>query len=128
MEAAGISPLPAKLWYVVDHYAVLGVAADFGIEDLKKAYKKMSRITHPDKNKGSNLGFRAVAAAYQVLSEEDKREFYDQAQDIQREVLSDGSEGPSFWDQMRKEYFPEQFHYEPFGDPYESKRNHIERK
>jgi hypothetical protein len=41
--------------------------------------------------------------------------------DIKRDILNDGSEGPSFWDRMRQEYFPEQFGYEPFGDPYEHK-------
>ena len=40
----------------------------------------------------------------------------------------DGSEGESFWDKMRRTYFPEQFGYEPFGDPYEAKRNLHERR
>ena len=46
-----------------DHYTVLGVSADFTGEQLKKAYKKMSKKTHPDRNGGSNEGFQLVAAA-----------------------------------------------------------------
>ena len=56
------------------------------------------------------------------------RQAYDAGNDIKREILRDGSEGPSFWEQVHKAYFPEAFGYEPFGDPYEHKRAHLERK
>ena len=56
-----------------------------------------------------------------ALGDVERKEAYDVGADIKRDILNDGSEGPSFWDRMRQEYFPEQFGYEPFGDPYEHK-------
>jgi hypothetical protein len=117
---AGISPPPRAL-PAADYYTILGVPADFAPDELKKAYKKMSRMTHPDKNGGSTTRFQAVAAAYETLSDVERKEAYDEGADMKRDIMNDGSEGPSFWDRMRQQYFPEQFGYEPFGDPYEHK-------
>ena len=119
---------PAHTLPAADHYSMLGVSSEFSPEELKKAYKKMSRVTHPDKNGGSTTRFQAVAAAYETLSDADRREAYDAGSDVKRDLMSDGSEGPTFWDKVRKEYFPEQFGYEPFGDPYEHKRDFLERR
>ena len=120
LARAGISPPPRAL-PASDYYSILGVPADFSPDELKKAYKKMSRATHPDKNGGSTTRFQAVAAAYEALGDVERKEAYDLGADIKRDIMNDGSEGPSFWDRMRQEYFPEQFGYEPFGDPYEHK-------
>ena len=73
LHRIGVEPMRTVM-PVVDHYTVLGLAADFSAEDLKKAYKKMSRITHPDKNGGSNARFQMVAAAHELLSDPEARQ------------------------------------------------------
>lgn len=127
LRRASIQP-PGRILPAADHYSMLGVSSEFSNEELKKAYKRMSRITHPDKNGGSTTRFQAVASAYETLSDGDLREAYDAGSDVKRDLMSDGSEGPTFWDKIRKEYYPEEFGYEPFGDPYEHKRDLHERR
>ena len=73
LHGIGVEPMRTVM-PVVDHYTVLGLAADFSAEDLKRAYKKMSRITHPDKNGGSNARFQMVAAAHELLSDPEARQ------------------------------------------------------
>lgn len=65
-----------------DYYKVLGVARDANDAQIKKAYKKMAMKYHPDKNpdnrEAAEEKFKAVANAYQVLSDKNKRQIYDQ--------------------------------------------------
>jgi curved DNA-binding protein len=63
-----------------DYYAILGVARDASEEDIKKAYRKLARKYHPDvsKEKDAEEKFKAVAEAYEVLKDKDKRAAYDQ--------------------------------------------------
>ena len=56
---------------------ILGVACDFSPEELRRAYRSASRDAHPDKEGGSQAKFTAVARAYEVLGDEDKRILYD---------------------------------------------------
>eukprot|EP00281_Chroomonas_sp_CCMP1168_P024963 CAMPEP_0206225250 /NCGR_PEP_ID=MMETSP0047_2-20121206/7451_1 /ASSEMBLY_ACC=CAM_ASM_000192 /TAXON_ID=195065 /ORGANISM="Chroomonas mesostigmatica_cf, Strain CCMP1168" /LENGTH=340 /DNA_ID=CAMNT_0053648245 /DNA_START=6 /DNA_END=1028 /DNA_ORIENTATION=- len=112
----------------IDHYVLLGVSVDHTEEELKRAYKTASRKAHPDKNGGSNHAFQAVAAAYETLSEPDARALYDEGSDIKRDLREDGSEGPSWGEQVLRAYFPEDYPYEPFGDPYERKRQVAEER
>ncbi|KAJ3085426.1 hypothetical protein HK102_014174 [Quaeritorhiza haematococci] len=63
------------------HYQVLGVSQEATIEEVKKAYKREALKWHPDKNldrkEEAEKRFREVAAAYEVLSSEQKRAEYD---------------------------------------------------
>lgn len=63
-----------------DHYAVLGVAANAGLEDIKKAYRKKASQLHPDKNLAADapLKFRQVQQAYETLVDSDQRKIYDE--------------------------------------------------
>jgi molecular chaperone DnaJ len=63
-----------------DYYEVLGVSKDAGVQDIKKAYKKLARKYHPDHNKeeDSSKKFKEVQEAYETLSDETKRQAYDQ--------------------------------------------------
>jgi curved DNA-binding protein len=65
--------------FVMSHYATLGVAPSATNEEIKKAYRKLARKYHPDVSKepGSEEKFRAVNAAYEILSDVDKRRSYD---------------------------------------------------
>ncbi|PVD37526.1 hypothetical protein C0Q70_00120 [Pomacea canaliculata] len=62
-----------------DYYEVLDVKKDCLENDLKKAYRKLALLMHPDKNKapGATEAFKAIGNAYAVLSDPDKRRKYD---------------------------------------------------
>jgi curved DNA-binding protein len=64
-----------------DFYAVLGVPKDADAGAIKKAYRKLARDLHPDKNAGnkaSETRFKEVNRAYEVLHDEKKRKLYDE--------------------------------------------------
>src|ERR671939_1984920 len=65
-----------------DYYAALGVAKDADAAAIKKAYRKLARDLHPDKNPGNaqaEARFKEVSEAYDVLSDEKRRAEYDEA-------------------------------------------------
>jgi molecular chaperone DnaJ len=67
-------------WATKDFYKVLGVAKDASSADIKKAYRKLARANHPDSHPGDQAAedrFKAVAEAYDVLGDPDKRKQYD---------------------------------------------------
>lgn len=63
-----------------DFYEILGVSKNATPMDIKKGYRKMAIKYHPDKNKGDKAAeekFKKAAEAYEVLSDENKKERYD---------------------------------------------------
>jgi len=63
-----------------DYYKLLEVNRDASFEEIKKAYRRLSMIHHPDKNgncEESTMKFKQLANAYETLSDEDKRTMYD---------------------------------------------------
>ncbi len=63
-----------------DHYDTLGVTKSAGPEDIKAAFRKLAAQHHPDRNPddpGATVRFKQVAAAYQVLSDPQRRQMYD---------------------------------------------------
>ncbi len=64
-----------------DYYEVLGVAKDASAEEIKKAYRKITKENHPDLHPGDKAceeRFKEANEAYEVLSDEEKRKKYDQ--------------------------------------------------
>ncbi|AOZ73149.1 hypothetical protein BK816_07465 [Boudabousia tangfeifanii] len=67
-------------WFQKDFYTVLGVKKDADEAEIKKAYRRLARKYHPDKNPGDAKAeekFKEISEAYQVLSDPKERQQYD---------------------------------------------------
>ncbi|MBH1977121.1 MAG: DnaJ domain-containing protein [Giesbergeria sp.] len=62
-----------------DHYAALGLAANATLADIKRAFRQKASFYHPDRNTAADaaLRFREVQQAYDVLSDPERRQQYD---------------------------------------------------
>ncbi|NUS45431.1 MAG: molecular chaperone DnaJ [Mycobacteriaceae bacterium] len=79
-------------WLEKDFYKELGVSSSASADDIKKAYRKLARDLHPDKNPGDKKAderFKAVSEAHAVLSDAAKRKEYDET----RALFAGGSFG-----------------------------------
>jgi molecular chaperone DnaJ len=68
-----------------DYYKSLGVPKDATAVEIKKAYRKLARVHHPDANTGSTKSeekFKEISEAYDVLSDQKSRKEYDEARSL----------------------------------------------
>jgi len=71
-----------------DYYKTLKVGRKATLKEIKKAYRELALIWHPDKHKGeedkerAEKQFQLVAEAYEVLSDDEKRQKYDRGEDV----------------------------------------------
>ena len=87
---------------MADHYEVLGVDRDASPDEIKRAFRRLARATHPDANPddpSAEARFRQVAEAYEVLSDPEKRARYDRGDDLDLSGLFHGA--GSFDDLLR---------------------------
>jgi DnaJ family protein C protein 9 len=123
-----VSNNPTSLFFDedVDLYAVLGIESSAMDEDIKKAYRKLALIHHPDKHASSTEAakqaasrkFQQVGFAYAVLSDKKRRNKYDTTGSTEEGLdLAEGEDGWEAYfeelfesvtrdklDQMKKEY------------------------
>jgi molecular chaperone DnaJ len=91
-----------------DYYEVLGVSRDASQEEIKRAYRNLAAKYHPDRNKSPDAAekFKEIQAAYDVLSDEQRRRQYDRY-------------GHAAWDEAPSNGFSSGFGANPFADIFD---------
>jgi molecular chaperone DnaJ len=77
--------LSTKDFLEKDYYKTLGVSKGASADEIKKAYRKLARKYHPDANEGdvkAEERFKEISEAYTVLSDESRRQEYDEARTL----------------------------------------------
>jgi len=62
---------------MTDYYSTLGVQRNATPDEIKKAYRKLAGLHHPDKEGGDKLKFQEIQKAYEILGDDSKRGQYD---------------------------------------------------
>jgi len=109
-------------WFDKDFYRSLGVASDASASDIKKAYRKLAKHLHPDKNPGDATAeqrFKDISEAYSVLSDAEQRREYDAVRTMTRggARFTAGGGGPTggFSDDVFSGFFSRQSGRQPGG-------------
>ncbi|KAJ8983429.1 hypothetical protein NQ317_005894 [Molorchus minor] len=82
-----------------DFYKILGVSKSASLHEVKKAYRRLAKELHPDKNQddpNASQKFQDLGAAYEVLADEEKRKKYDRCGEdcLQKDGMMDGGMDP----------------------------------
>lgn len=89
-----------------DYYQTLGIPKNAEEKEIKKAYRKLARAYHPDKNPGDKSAeekFKEINEAYEVLSDPDKRQKYDQFGADWDKFSRTGGNPNDFWSQWAQQ-------------------------
>lgn len=88
---------PRREWFEKNYYAILGVPESATDKDITKAYRKLARELHPDKNPGDAAAeerFKEVSSAYEVLEDTEARAKYDEVRRLGPMGAMGGAGGP----------------------------------
>jgi DnaJ-class molecular chaperone len=61
----------------INHYDVLQLQLFASIEDVKTAFKKLTKLYHPDKNPEAEEKYKLIVEAKEILTDEEKKKVYD---------------------------------------------------
>ncbi|MBU1045684.1 molecular chaperone DnaJ [Patescibacteria group bacterium] len=109
-----------------DYYKILGVEKSASPEEIKKAYRRLAHQHHPDKG-GDDKKFHKISEAYEILSDKEKRQQYDQFGST-FDNMAGGQSGfggfsnfdfNSFWEQAQQQGGTAGFGFENLGDIFD---------
>ncbi len=122
-----------------DYYSILGVSRGASEREIKQAYRRLARKHHPDVNPGDKSAeakFKEINGAYEVLSDKEKRQKYDQFGDqwqYAEQFTRAGRQQTPFWD-FSQDGDAARFHFEEgnlgslFGDLFQGFRTGTSRR
>jgi DnaJ homolog subfamily A member 2 len=106
-------------------YDILGVSPSASESELKKAYYKLAKTYHPDKNPDAGDKFKEISHAYEILSDSQKREVYDR---YGEKGLSNGGGDGGMGGMDANDLFASMFGGSPFGGGGGGRRSQGPRK
>ena len=99
----------SRAWFEKDFYKVLGVGEGATADEIKRAFKKLARVHHPDRNPGDTVAenkMKDASEAYDVLSDDAKRQEYDQMRRLARSGYVGGDPGQGWRTTVRMDDIP----------------------
>ncbi|KAL0323458.1 UNVERIFIED_CONTAM: Chaperone protein dnaJ 49 [Sesamum angustifolium] len=94
-----------------DYYSILGLERSCSVEEIRKAYRKLSLKVHPDKNKapGSEEAFKKISKAFKCLSDDESRRQYDEMGLIDEFEYNEQHSGSWSW-RTERDFSDDDFH------------------
>lgn len=114
-----------------DFYHLLGVSREASLDEIKREYRKLSLLYHPDKKSGDEKKYSMINLAFKILSNEKKRQKYDSAlagtyEELQRVERELGYKRNQDYLKINSETGKEEFDKEKFAADFQQQNNTID--